>query len=280
MSDEQELAPEADQIVAPIEADEKAEEETEAEQGQDDSQPAEDEAEDANSEEEKPSESKLRRERRKAMKERLIKEASDARAEAEAAKAELARIEQVTQSSVPPKEGDFDTFEEYQAALSGFHSLKMLDDRRRKEIADKAETSTKRVSAFDAARQEELRSNWREQLAEAETKYTDFKKVFTDDLPVTVTTAEILADSDVGIDIAYHLGTHRAEAAQIAALPPMEQARRLGMIEARLTAVKPQLTSSAPDPITPVRGKASVSKPVDQMTMAEYMAARKSGKLK
>ena len=280
MSDEQESALEADQIVVSDEDETTEPEAAENTTGQDETPPAEDEGEALEAEEDKPSESKLRRERRKATITRLVNEAKEAKAEADAANAELARIEQESQSSIPPKESDFDTYEEYQAALSGFHSLKMHDDRERKKVSAKADAQKQRMTAAEEARQYELKSNWMAQRAEAPKKYADFEAVFTDDLPVTAVTAEILADSDVGVDIAYHLGTHRREAELIAALPPLEQARRLGMIEAKLSAPKANKIPNTPDPITPVRGKATTTKSPDNMTMDEYVAARRAGKLK
>ena len=62
--------------------------------------------------------------------------------------------------------------------------------------------------------------------------------------------AEVIADSDIGPQLAYHLAENKDAAARIAAMSPVQAARELGKIEARLTAAKdaPKPVSKAPPP--------------------------------
>ncbi len=93
-------------------------------------------------------------------------------------------------------------------------------------------------------------------------KYADFDIVVSNPaLRINEGMAEFIADSDIGAELAYHLGKHPRLAAQIADLSPIKAARELTRIESEL-ASKPKATPSrAPEPITPVgaRGRASSS---------------------
>lgn len=65
--------------------------------------------------------------------------------------------------------------------------------------------------------------------------------------------AETIRASDQGPDVLYHLGSNPAEAARIARLSPLLQAKEIGRIEAALASAPPvKRTTSAPPPISPV----------------------------
>lgn len=96
----------------------------------------------------------------------------------------------------------------------------------------------------------------------ASEKYADFDIVVSNpSLRINAEMAEFIADSDVGAEVAYHLGKNPTLAARIADMTPIKAARELTRIESEL-ASKPKATPSrAPEPITPVgsRGRSSVS---------------------
>lgn len=255
-----------------------ASEATETTEGQVKDQPAKDD--DAESEAEEISPSKARRERRKAEIERNRQEKAEIAGKLAEAEKRLARIEAATQRTQPPRESDFGSYEEYQANLAAYHSMKALDNRQRDEVLEEATGHKQALTAREQAREAELAANWQDQKAEASQKYADFDQVFSNDVPVTKEMAEVISSSDVGVDVAYYLGSNRQEAAQIAQMNPLEQARRLGAIEARMQLPRANTNPSAPSPIRPVKGKATATKSIDDMTMDEYMAARKAGKLK
>lgn len=276
MTSENESAHEAD-LEAVVEQAEETPEEVENTEGQEqEDPPAEDEGKEPDAED-KPSPAALRRKRRKATQERLIQETADAKAEAARLKAELARTDQELQSNTPPKEADFESYEEYQSELMAFKAVQAFEKRQQREVSRQYEATEKRLSDTDAARQRELFENWTDQLAEARTKYADFDTVFNDSLPVSKETAEMLAGSDVGTDVAYYLGQNPKEAAQIASLSPLEQARRIGAIESRVALTASRKPSSAPDPITPIKGGGGTPKSPTDMTVDEYREWRQSG---
>ena len=123
----------------------------------------------------------------------------------------------------------------------------------------------------------ELAQGWAEQVAEAKTKYADFEQVAFS-APISDKVSQMIASSDAGADVAYYLGQNPEIARQLSNIHPIEAARELGRIEARLSAPPPRAKSSAPDPITPVRNAtSSAKKSPDAMSPDEYRKWRESG---
>lgn len=250
------------------------------EKGQEEDQPAEAETEEDTDEakDEEKSRSKARRERRKAEQERLRQSEAAAKAELAQMEAKLERIRKTQQGLQPPKEADYSDFAEYQAALAAFRAVEALDKRAAEEIGEEAETRKKEVDRIEEQRRQEVAQHWRDQVSEAMQRYTDYEQVaFT--VPLTKSMEDLVLASDEAPDVLYYLGQHRNEAASIATMSDLDAARAIGRIEARLSAPKPRLTTEAPEPISPVRGKASGSKDPEKMTFAEYKAARMAGKI-
>lgn len=279
MTEEAQAAPEAGaapEAVTP-EADQ-ASEATENTQGQIDDQPAEDEGQPEA--EDKASASKARRERRKAEVARVKQEAKEAQERADAAERELARLKGV--ESQPPKLEDFDNHDEYLAELSAYKAEQRMTGRQVQEAERAAEESRKQAQALHQRRLEEAAQNWAAQAEDARTRYADFKEVVgADDLAITPDMAQLITLSDNGADVAYHLGMNKDLARELAQLPVPELVGAMRMLERTVKAQtpKPRTTTNAPDPVQPVRPKATAAKKVEDMSMAEYMAARKAGKI-
>lgn len=67
--------------------------------------------------------------------------------------------------------------------------------------------------------------------------------------PITESMAEIVMDSDISAELAYHLGKNRQVALNLSRLSPLQQAREIGRIEAKLAAKPtPAAVSNAPPP--------------------------------
>lgn len=142
-----------------------------------------------------------------------------------------------------------------------------VSQRHRQEQADTAKAAADNLAAETF--------NYRETIARE--RFADYDAVTRNpNVAITPVMAEVIRDSDVGPDVAYHLGKNPAEAARIAALPPNRQAVELGRLEAKITAPKP-LPKQPPAPVQPVNGiAAGGSKDPGTMTMAEYAAWRKA----
>lgn len=278
MNDQNVSAPEADlEVVAEVETEVEAPEVVENTEGQAETPPAEDDGVKPEAEE-KQSAAKARRERRKAAKEKAERALADAEAEATREKQRADALEQAINGAEKPKEEDFESFEEYQAALSARESLRQLDIRQRNEAAQAHERSQQKVEAAKQARRAELQANFAPQVAEAREKYPDFDAlVMGERTPLSDVMQEIVMDSDVGAEVAYQLCKNPAETQAIAGLSPLEQARKLGAIEANLSRPAPGKTTKAPDPMTPVGGTGGGTAAPEKMSVDEYRAWRAAG---
>lgn len=136
---------------------------------------------------------------------------------------------------LPPAD-QFESTEAYAEALAEQKALALVEQRERQRQQDAV------VEAYFDREEQALG------------KYDDFKQVaYNPSLPITAEMAETIRASDQGPDVLYHLGSNPAEAARIARLSPLLQAKEIGRIEAALAASPPvKRTTSAPPPISPV----------------------------
>lgn len=110
--------------------------------------------------------------------------------------------------------------------------------------------------------QERIHESFQEKAEKAVERYADFHAVVSNpSLPINENMVEFIAESDLGADVAYHLGKNPALAAQIAGMSPVKAARELSRIEAEIAAKPKAQPSKAPEPINPVgsRGRATTS---------------------
>lgn len=282
MTEEATVAPAPEATEPPV--DSKAEpkpEKTEPEaakntEGQEAGQPA---VEGNEPEADERTESQKRRDRRKEALKRAREEAEAAEA---ALKEKQKRAEDIRkraeQSNTPPKEADYQDYNEYLIAVGAFHASRTLDSRAVEEATEAEKAEEARVQALRERQKAELAQAWGEQVAEARGKYQDFEQVaYT--APISDELATFVMSTDRGADIAYHLGKNREMAMQLSAMPLPEAAREIGRLEAILSLPKPNTQPSAPDPVTPVKSSSTGQKDPAKMTMAEYAAARKAGLL-
>lgn len=111
-------------------------------------------------------------------------------------------------------------------------------------------------------RQETAIESFQEKAEKASERYPDFTAVVANpSLHINEPMMEFISDSELGADLAYHLGKNPGEAEKIAAMTPVRAARELSRIEAEIAAKPKANPSKAPEPITPVgsRGKSTAS---------------------
>lgn len=232
-------------------------------------------ADEASEGDDKVSPSKARRERRKAEMDRLRTETAEAKAEVE----RLNRmLEDMAGGDAAPKREDFQDLDEYLAAYAAHNAVSAIDKREADKIKKQADEKQAALQSIEARQKAELAQSWADQVTDARTRYADFDAVVNNPtLPVTPEMAQLLAQSDVGADVAYYLGRNAHQTAEIAKMSPLEQAREIGRLESRFSGPRAVKTTQAPDPVTPVRPRASATKDPAKMTMEEYKAWRKSG---
>lgn len=166
-----------------------------------------------------------------------------------------------------PKLEDFDFDAEAHAEAVAEWKYNQLEQQReaKKQAEQRQATFAEKETAFEA-------------------ENPDYREVaYAPHVPITQEMAEVIQQADNPPAIAYYLGKNLAEAAEISRMSPLHQARAIGRIEMQLAA--PQAPSAPPPPPTPVSKapapvrtlapSTSVSKPLEEMSMAEYDAERR-----
>jgi hypothetical protein len=168
---------------------------------------------------------------------------------------------QTPQTVGPPQLEQFETYDDYEEAKIAFYVKQGLEQAKQQEQRQAlARTHEERENAFRATK-------------------PDFDSVVRDpNLPITPIMAEVIRESDLGPEVAYHLGTNHSEAQRIAALSPARQAVEIGKIEAALT--KAPITPAKPIPPAPPQTVGGVSaglkKSMEEMSYAEFVAMREA----
>lgn len=180
---------------------------------------------------------------------------------------------QAPQGAAPVDEGrpdpaKFTDFQSYMQAEVAYGVKQKLAELQRDSAAQGQQ-------AIEAQRRQILAQGVQKQFEAGVEKYSDFEELVSDpDLPITQAMAEVLAESDVGADLAYYLAKNPKEAERIARLPAVSAARELGKLEAKLPTLTAPAVSKAPPPVTPTKGAAGGEKDPSQMTDAEFNAWR------
>lgn len=175
-----------------------------------------------------------------------------------------------------PNQADYQDYLQYQkdvAAWSGRQETRKILQAERQAV-QKAQAQNRQEKA-EAARVEGAQGVF-ERGAEA---YEDFQEVASTEMPITDAMTDAIMDMEAGHEVLYHLGQNPEEAERIAELRPVSQIRELTKLEAKLTgpkpkaAPKPKKTTSATEPLKPVKGAGGSRKvDPDEMPMKEYMA--------
>lgn len=173
---------------------------------------------------------------------------------------------ETTQNVGEPKLDSFETYEDYVAALAEYKA-------------------DQKIQAWEQSRQQETQAQAQErQRQEFEARADDFRQQHPDydvvalnpQLPVSAAMAEAIQMADNGPELLYTLGQNPAEAARLAALPPLQAAIELGrMTTAPKPASAPKTRTNAPPPVEPLSG-GSGSRTIDpeRMTADEWRVWR------
>ena len=176
-----------------------------------------------------------------------------------------------------PQREAYQDYEQYLEALTDWKADQKI---RESETRRQGQSREEQIRQYQANVQREYQGR----VEAARTKYEDFDDLVSDpSLPITVPMAQVIAESEMGPDIAYYLAKNRPDAERIARLSPARAAIELGKIEAKLaSAPAPKAPSKAPAPIEPVGGTSNVpNSPDPDKNFGAWMKAeqRKEGKL-
>jgi hypothetical protein len=178
-------------------------------------------------------------------------------------------------TSGKPQLDNYDDYEQYNEALMDW---KLAEKDTQKTVNDLAKSE-------EAERQERI-NNFAQKANVFRAEKADFDEVANAPEIAKVYgqaphLADIVESSEAGPEIAYYFGNNPDIAAKIGSMPPYQAAIEIGKLEAKVqTAPKPKNITQAPTPISTVGGGHDpAEKSVDDMSQAEYEAARKAGKL-
>ena len=208
---------------------------------------------------------KAREAERVAAEERAAREAAEARLQAMTAMPPEADL-------VPPT---FETPEQFQRDMAVY--TQQLAERASRDAvqAEQARQAEEQARKTQQAHVDGIRASFQERVEAARPELQDYDDVVNNpDLPISVPLAAAIAQHPLGPKLAYHLGKNLGEAARIAKMPVALQLMELGDLARTLKNPTPNV-STAPPPITPVRGGApSEAQNFDGMSMEEYAASR------
>jgi len=218
---------------------------------------------------------------------RLTKRAAEAERKLQEAERKLqdkegdkgGKAEPETQSDGEPDPSEFDTYDEYLDALSSWKAEGKTKPEKKKDDKTEADSDDGDRSNDDPEFSDAL-DDVQDAFSDTRSKYDDFDTVVIEakDLQISREMVIAMSEAEEPGEIAYHLGKNKEEAARIAKLSPIAQAREIGKLEVKL-ASKPKQpskkkTTEAPDPIDPVSGSDSSKKSVKDMDFAEYERTR------
>lgn len=182
---------------------------------------------------------------------------------------ELAKVRQAQQTP-PPSRDEFATDEEHQRA-----SLDHVIARKAEELAEKKLAERRERESLEQS----TAAFW-EKADELAERFPDFDSVVRDpDLPLNGPILEFVMDSDIGPELAYHLGKHKGEALKLARMSPVKAVMRLLEIQNEIKSKPKARISAAPEPMQPVgnRGRStSTALPSDSDDMETWAAKERA----
>lgn len=239
--------------------------------------PAAEEQKAEESDEQKEARKQSRRERARA---KSAADLAEARTEARMLKERLDRLERPPEVAQEPKRESFDSLEEYLEARADYRATQTAQkiiDTDRKSRAE----SEKQLRANDAY--EETAKNWsaREVAFMKEAKdYVDVITPFIDSRTgelndLSQAAKDAISESPLGPQLLYRLALDDAsEAERIAKLSPTRQVIEIGKLEDKV--IPPKKQSSAPAPVSKVKGASVMQGYHDNMSDTEYKNWRKA----
>lgn len=220
---------------------------------------------------------KERREREKTQRQKLRDELETTKAKLAEAEARAAKVDSAP--AVKPKEGDFADYADYLAAVVQFTSKQEVAKTTKDAATADADAAKLEASRLEAADAELLWNHWQAQADDAKARYADFDAVVAKPglFPRGLPQVAMIQSSDVAADLAYHIASDKALHDRLMKMRPLDAARELGRLEATIALPKPRTATSAPAPISPVRGAGGVNRDPAKMSVSEYAAWRAGG---
>jgi len=188
-----------------------------------------------------------------------------------------AKVVEAVVEDIEPEPPEFEDPEQYRHAMAAY--TKEVTARAVKQELKAAEVEAQSRAATQAQQQQQLQQQqaWALRRQKAIEAISDYVAVAENpNIAISQAMAMAISGSELGPQLAYHLGQNPAVAEKIASMAPQAQLMELGKLEYQLSQPpKPQVTK-VPAPINVLSGTATTqTKTVDDMSMEEYAAQRK-----
>lgn len=142
-----------------------------------------------------------------------------------------------------------------------------------------------RLHAAEAAHRAAAESRARlaayhERLSEVRDRIPDFDQAMLEarDLHIRADLQELIRESPKGPLIAYYLARNLDRLDDLNRLPPVQAAREIGRLEARIRGPQPNVVTKAPPPVSaPKGGTASPARDPSRMSMEDFVRWREAG---
>lgn len=203
--------------------------------------------------------------------ERLEAEIAELRERRPAAAGDDAALAAAVEAEIgpPPKETDYANYLEFSEARAAYKAAELIVRRDAKREAGKAES-------LQQARVAELVEEAEDRLDELEKAVPGSRaKIEAGKAQPAPHVARLVLESDKSALLQLHLTDHPDKIASLNRLPPVEAARAIGRIEARLSLPKPRTETKAQPPVRSVKGGAGPSSPSAEI---DAWIARKYGR--
>ncbi len=169
---------------------------------------------------------------------------------------------------VAPKLDQYETYEQYEAAKDEY--LLQTAEHRAMQRMQASQQAT--VAAT-------VEQTFQKRIDAAVKEDPSLVEVLRDPtLPISAHMIPVLKESENAPKLLRWLDQHRDDARRIASLSPMQAAREMGILEAKLSFAPapepPRRVSAAPEPITPVTPTSSAIVDEDALPMEEYHKRR------
>lgn len=148
----------------------------------------------------------------------------------------------------------------------------------------RAEARAVLAAEREQERQRRVQDDFKKRTQEVRAAYPDFDEVLMSaDVPVSQALHDALLTSEHSGIIMYQLAKNPAELVRLSALPPLDAAREIGRLEAKASVTAapkaPQKPAIRPPvPPTTVAGSPSSTRNLDDLPIAEYKRAYRSGR--
>ena len=207
----------------------------------------------------------------------LVHERNEARRKLDAERHRLDQVvEMLAQQRQPAPEPEPvpPTLEDFQYDEGKYRAAVIDYAQKQATVAARAEIQQWQAQQAQQAKAQSFKAKEAE-FATATEDYAD--AVYDPSLPITAAMAEVIQESDVGPQLAYHLAKNRAVAEQLSKLPERAMAREIGRLEAKLSAPAPRpvaVPKAPPPPPKLEATEAEVDKDPDSMSIDDWVKWR------